>query len=344
MRAAAWREGALQIEDRECEDPPKGSVRVGVRACGICGTDLHLAHAGLIPPGLTPGHEITGVVEAIGDQTEAPEVGTPVVVEPLLSCGKCVYCASGRSAICPEVQNVGVHVNGGFAETVTVPARRVFPISEDVPPEVAALTEPLAVVLHGMRRGNFSSGQRVLVLGAGTIGLLSVVVARHLGAKEISITARHAHQADLARELGASRVLREADTGDAELSELGRNADFDLVLETVGGNAPTLAHALQAVRPGGSISVLGLFMGSVSINGLGAFLKEITLGWSNCYSHGESGIDFEDAVQIVCDERERLRAMVTHCVPLAEIRRGYQLASDRKSGSIKVSVLPGPTE
>jgi threonine dehydrogenase-like Zn-dependent dehydrogenase len=204
------------------------------------------------------------------------------------------------------------------------------------------MTEPVAVAMHGLERGGFEAGQRVLILGAGMIGLVSTLAARTMGAGEVWTSARHAHQAHLAREMGAHRVLSEEEASKQSLGALARGgSDFDLVVETVGGQATTLADACSAIKPGGTISVLGIYMSSPVIDPISLLMTEGTLCWSNCYTRrrGERP-DFARAASLVEDERERLALLATHELPLSEIDRAFQVAADRKAGAVKVSVLP----
>jgi 2-desacetyl-2-hydroxyethyl bacteriochlorophyllide A dehydrogenase len=346
MRAAISRgRRALRVEEVSLPEPGPGEVRVRVSACGVCGTDLHLFHAGLLPNGLTPGHEIAGTVDRRGPGVSGLAPGEPVVVEPLRTCGECPSCLAGRDSICPELRLLGLHESGGMAEYVIVPAHRLFRAPPGLDPRIAALTEPVAVVLHGLRRASLSAGQRVLVLGAGTVGLLGVLAARALGAGEVWLAARHAHQADLGLAFGATRVLTEAEATPAALAAEAKSAPSDLVLETVGGSADTLRAAGAALAPGGTVSVLGVFLGSVHLDPYPLLLKEATLAWSNCYARSWQGNprpDFEDAVALVDGQRELLARLVTHSVPLEEVERGFEIASDKKAGAVKVSIMPLP--
>ena len=176
--AAATRPRGFEIVEVPLPDCGRDLVRVRIEACGVCGSDLHLYHGDLIAPGHTPGHEMAGVVDAVGSDVTGVSVGTRVAIEPLQSCGSCEYCSSGRDSICPKLQLYGMQLQGGFAEYVAVPARRVFPVAGDLAPEIAALAEPVAVALHGLGRGGFEEGQRVLVLGGGAIGLVTLLCAR----------------------------------------------------------------------------------------------------------------------------------------------------------------------
>jgi threonine dehydrogenase-like Zn-dependent dehydrogenase len=341
MRAALiGQPGQIGAGTRERPEPGTGEVRVRVEACGICGSDLHLFHGHMMAEGHTPGHEIAGRVEALGDGVEGLSAGLHVRVEPLHTCGLCRSCNEGRDSTCRQCRVFGVHLPGGFAEYVVVPARRVFPLPEDLAPGVSALAEPMAVAVHGIRRGAFVHGQRVLVLGAGNVGLATLVAARAMGAGEVLISARHPHQAELARELGADRVLDEREATPEALGALSLEHDIDLVVETVGGTANTLRAACHAIRPGGVVSVVGLFLQDPGVEPLALFLKEGTLAWSNCYHRGPGAPDFDEAVRILDAERDMLERLLTHTVPLTEIDRAFSLASDKKSGVIKVTVIP----
>jgi threonine dehydrogenase-like Zn-dependent dehydrogenase len=321
-------------------EPGPGEVRVRLLACGICGSDLHFYHGGFYPPGIAPGHEMAGEIDALGDGVTGLLPGQRVAIEPLFSCGECPACRSGQDVRCPALQICGIHRSGGFAEFVCVPARRAFPVPSDLDPRLAALAEPMAVVVHGLRRGGFAPGQRVLVLGAGSIGLVAVLAARALGAADVLATARHPHQAERAAALGASRVLRESEADPNGLQKLGQELPIDLVVETVGGSADTVRLAVNAIRPGGTISVLGLFFAPLALDPLPLLLKEASLVWSNCYARAPGEPDFATATRLVADHRDALAPIATHAVPLDQIGRAFALAADKRSGAVKVSVLP----
>lgn len=341
MRAAlVGGPGRISAGARERPEPGAGEVRVRVEACGICGSDLHLFHGRMMPEGHTPGHEISGRIDALGEGVRGLTPGLHVCVEPLETCGRCRSCREGRDSVCPGCRVVGVHRPGGLAEYVVVPARRVFRLPDDLPPELSALAEPMAVAVHGVRRGGLETGQRVLVLGAGSVGLATLVAARALGAGEVLISARHAHQARLARALGARRVLDEREASPEGLAALSLQTDLDLVVETVGGTSNTLRAACHAIRPGGVVSVLGLFLQDPGLDPLALFLKEGTLAWSNCYHRAPAAPDFERAVQILDAERESLRGLLTHTEPLDHIDRAFRRAADKKDGVVKVTVVP----
>ena len=343
MRAGVYLgPGQVDLESREIPQPGPGEIRVRVRACGLCGSDLHLVHlpVPLMAPGTTMGHEIAGTVDAIGEGVSGWETGASVVVEPLHSCGRCSYCLAGRDSICRDFQCYGIHRNGGFADFVTVPARRVFRFPDALNFRLAALAEPVAVAIHGLRLGGFRPNQRVLVLGAGPIGLAVSAVARAWGAREVLLTARHAHQAEIGRRVGATHAFMEKEASVEALGELGRERSIDLVVETVGGNADTLQSACAAVAPGGTVAVLGVFLGPVAIDGFSSFLKETCFQWSNCYSRKPGLVDFEESVRLLGEHGASWSSLLTHAVPLDEIRRAFEIAGDKSSGAAKVTILP----
>ncbi len=331
----------IELSRSAVPEPGPGEVRVRVEACGICGSDLHLLRAGLFPANAVPGHEPAGVIDAIGPGAASPVLGTRVAIEPIRGCGVCAKCRAGRYAICRQSTLAGVHRPGGLAEFLVAPAENVYPVPPSLDARVAALAEPMAVVVHALHRGNFQPGQRVLVLGAGSVGLLAAAAARRLGAGDVLVTARHPHQRERALALGASRVLGDTEATLAALDGIGREAPIDLVVETVGGGADTVRSAAAAVRPGGTVSVVGMFLGALTLDPLPLLLKELTLAWSYCYGEDPAhGTDFAEAVDILAAAREALTPLITHTVPLDEAARGFALAADRSAGAIKVSIVP----
>jgi len=337
VRAAVWNDGGtLDIVERPVPEPRPGWVRVKVSSVGICGSDLHFYRGSFpSPAGLLPGHEVGGVVDRAGEGAEVT-AGTPVAVEPLASCGRCAQCLTGHYNRCPRRILLGVTGRGGLAEYMTAPASSLHPLPDDVPAEAGHLVEPLAVCVRGVRRAGVGLGSRVLVLGAGSIGLLSIIVARAAGATEVHATGRHAGQRDRARALGADGVHESADDA---LRELGERA-VDAVIETVGGRASTLAEAVRAVRPGGIVSMLGVFEGDASLPALDFSLKEVSLVASNCYARFGVGSDFAAAVALLRPRLADVRSLVTHRFGLDQVNEAFAAAADKSTGSIKVTLVP----
>jgi threonine dehydrogenase-like Zn-dependent dehydrogenase len=336
MKAAVWTDqGYLDVLDRELPDLRPGWARLKVAGTGICGTDLHFYHGVFPAKGLQPGHEIGAWVD------EAPEgaalaSGTPVAVEPLITCRECYHCLGGNYARCAKQRIAGVTARGACAEYVDVPSYCLYPLAANVSAVDGGLTEPLAVCVRGTRLGRIGLGQRVVILGAGTIGLMSILTAKAAGAADIHVTARYPHQQEAARHLGADAVHPD---GPSLLSALGEN-EVDCVIETVGGQATTLEDAVQMVRPGGTVVMLGVFDGSPSIPGLAFSTKEVVLVGSNCYGRAGRRSEFEIAGELLSRNYDALKALVTHTFPLDQVNDAFKAAADKSSKAIKVRVTP----
>jgi len=339
MRAAFCRApGSLVVEEVAAPEPRAGDVVVRVRACGICGSDLHWYHGHAPVPSVCPGHEVAGEVAAVGAGVTQLREGDRVAIEGIASCGECASCRTGAYQRCPRVRIVGVQRAGGLADLMRAPARHCFRVPDGMPWPTAALTEPLAVGVHAVRLAGLASGQRVLVLGGGTIGLLAAVAARAAGA-EVVLTARRPQQKAAALALGAARVLDDTDAGG--LHEEAARAPIDLVIETVGGAADTLGVATAAVRPGGTVVVLGVFTQPPTLPPIGFLLKEIRVIGSFVYGRDRGRADFDVALDLLAREGTHLAAtLVTHRLALDDVARAFAIAGDKASGSIKVSVAP----
>ena len=337
MRAVVWNDkGSLDLVEEPRPEPRPGWARLAVAATGICGTDLHFYRGSFpSPAGVLPGHEVGGRIDLPGEGVELAE-GTAVAVEPLVVCGHCPHCLTGHYNRCPRRRLLGLSGRGGLADYMVAPANALYPLPDGVPAEAGALVEPIAVCVRGTRLARVGLGHGVAVLGSGTIGLISILTARAAGAARVYATARYPVQAERALELGADAVFESA--ADAA-GELGSDA-VDAVIETVGGSAPTLSEAVRLVRPGGTVSMLGVFDGDTPLPALDFSAKELTLVGSNCYGRSGARSDFAIAVQLLADQFDTFRALVTHRFPLEEINRAFETAADKSTGSIKVAIHP----
>jgi L-iditol 2-dehydrogenase len=172
----------FEVKDVDVPAVEPKSVLVRVCQCGVCGSDLHFYRGELpLPPGTCMGHEMSGEVTEVGPGVDDFHPGDRVCIEPLLFCGSCQYCRSGQYQLCRQRQLLGTPLPGGFARYVQVPSYCLYRLPDDIDFEVGSLVEPLAVAVHGLRLAGLSVGDRVLVLGAGTIGLMAVTVAREMG-------------------------------------------------------------------------------------------------------------------------------------------------------------------
>lgn len=331
MKAVVWNgTGTLDLTDRPVPDPRPGWARVRVAAVGICGTDLHFFRGSFpSPAGLLPGHEVGGTVDALGEGVDGPATGTAVAVEPLTGCGTCAACRTGQANRCLSRTLFGISARGGLAEHLVVPVGCLHPLPDGLAPADGALAEPMAVCARGIRLGGVGLGDRVAVLGAGTIGLMAVLAARGAGAAEVRITARHPAQRAMAARFGALPL-----DGDGEPDR------FDHVVETVGGEAETLDDAVALARPGGTITMLGVFGAPPRLPALAFSTKELRLVGSNCYGRAAGRSDFEIGIGLLARHAAQLRQLVTHRFALDQVNEAFAAAADKRSGSIKVHLTP----
>ena len=330
MRRATWTSEALEVTEVEPGPLQPGWVRLRVEACGICGSDLHFWHGDTPRPvGTAPGHEFVGTVvdgpPGLADALYA--------VSPNVTCGTCDFCQAGRTNLCGRGgPGLGLGRDGALAESVDAPLGNLAPVG-DVDPVVASLTEPLAVALRGVSLGDPQPDSRVLVLGAGTIGLCTALIARDRAAA-VAVTARYPHQRAVAEALGVT-VLAEDEGAD-----WGREHRPDLVVETVGGRADTLPEAIRVGRRGGRIVLLGAFSEPKSVDLYRLMMKELSLVGSFCYGSSGRGPEFAAAAGLVGRWQEELRALTTHQFPLAEVATAFETAGDKSSEAIKVTITP----
>jgi threonine dehydrogenase-like Zn-dependent dehydrogenase len=311
VRAVVSLGGTVTVIDRP--DPVGEGELLTITSTGICGSDLHMLATA--SPDIILGHEFGGRLTD----------GTLVAVRPTGECGTCPSCAGGHPSTCSaaSVAAHGITHDGGLAEFAIVDPSRLFPVPTDVDPASLGLAEPLAVVIHGINRVSPAPGSRTLVVGAGSIGLLTAAVLRDRGVK-VDVLARHSHQAQAAEELGAAVV-----------STAGKNYDisFDAVCTQDSFNT-----CVTATRPRGSILEFGMVWSPVSLNNL-FILKEITLVPSIFYGHDHQHHDFKEAVDILHRRPEIVSALVTHRYPLSEAPRAFATAADKSSGAIKVHLF-----
>jgi len=328
---------AFEIAESERPAPGAGEVLVRVRNTGVCGTDLHFFRGEFpLPPRFCLGHEVAGEVAGLGEGVSGFASGDRVALELFQVCLVCAQCRSGNYQLCAKRQSYGLTAAGGLREYMTVPAYALYRLPDEVDFELGALVEPLAVGVHGLRLVDLHFGERVAVLGAGTIGLLAIAAARAMGATYVAATARHPQQKAMAESVGADAVFDASAYGLRALASAIGGAD--VVVETVGGHAETLGEALQVVGVAGRVCLLGAFTAPVQIHPMLLLLKEARIVGSNCYGRSGGKADYQLAIEIMRRNAERLRPIITHRFPLDEVAQAYATADDKSTGAIKVTI------
>lgn len=294
MGAAVWT-GPDTIAYRTVPLPevPEGWALVRSELTGICGTDFSILH-GSHPRAEAPvvmGHEITGIVEVAAPG--GPAVGTRVIVEPLIHCGNCHPCRQGDTHVCRSLKLYGIDVAGSLAEYVALPAETLIPINSRVPVQEAALAEPLAVAVHAVSRSGLRGGERVVVFGAGPIGILTALVARHEGAGSVLISEPSEERRKVAEELGFDTVPTGSDPVAAVLDATGGDG-ADIVFDSAAH--PSVAALLpKAVRVLGTIVLVGVYKKPAEVDLQALTFAENTVVGVRVYTRA----DVERAVELI---------------------------------------------
>lgn len=263
-----------------------------------------------------PGHEIAGELRD----------DTPVAIEPVIGCGSCECCLRGEYNLCPvQIERfLGIGADGGMAEEIVVPESCLVRLPPGVPVQDACLVEPLAVAAHGLRKAGLEDSQQVAVIGGGTIGQCAVAAASHVGAS-VALAARHDAQLAAGERLGAG----ELDDSDA----------YDLVVDCA-GTKDALNQACEICRPGGTLLLLASYWDGFEPPAMMLCMKEIRVVPSFMYARFDGGRDVETAAALLAARPEIAEVVITHRLPLDAAAEAFELARDRKSGSIKVVLTP----
>ncbi len=322
MTAAVFeRKGVLNIKEipvPEIRNPD--DVLIKVKAVSICGTDVRALTdppAFLFTEDIVIGHELNGIVERVGENVTNAAVGDSVVVHPNNWCGKCDYCRTGHINLCENFTHIGDKVDGAMAEYACVPEKLVYKIKKDVPPYIACLTEPLACVLNPTRDIRIQPGGSVVILGAGPIGLIFMMLYKAAGAKVIMLDPLE-NRRTFALELGADFVLDSRAQGVEREIKKETGIGADIVVDAVG---TLMDQTIRLVRKGGDVILFGINEASkVQLNQAPIIFNEINI-------HGRfiTKGTFPDAVKIIENKIIPIEKLVTHRLPIQEVKKGLAL-------------------
>lgn len=341
MKAAVFK-GIEQIEvvDVPRPEPGAGEVLIRVGYCGICGSDVEAVHVGMYEPGLIIGHEFAGSIAEIGPGVTGWRMGDRVVVNDAIPCGVCVPCCEGRLDACQDLTMVGVTHNGALAEYVTISARGLHRLPDEVTLRRGALVEPLAVALHGVRRSRLQPGDCVLVMGAGPIGLLTLQCALLAGARRVAVTEIDPARAEMADHLGATMVLDPTrENVGVALAGLTERQGPSVIYICTGAPAP-YRDAISLVRKGGQIFILGVCVEPVEADFMSVVLSDLSIEGSLA-----GRAEFPAAIDFVAQGRVNVDLLVSHEITLDEIvTGGFNLLDTPGSGAVKILVRIGGEE
>lgn len=333
MKAAVFRQlnAPLVVETLPDPTPGDNEVVVEVCRCGICGSDLHITEDPIfgVPPGVVLGHEYAGRVVATGRKVDGVKIGESVAVFPVHGCGQCATCKAGVPAWCRQMRIDG----GGYGQFALAEPHQLVRLPATLSLEDGALVEPMAVGLHGVALARPQPGARVLIVGAGPIGLAAAYWSRHMGAARIAVTASSNRRAGLAMTMGATHFIDPADAS-PEAVNAALGGPPDIVYEAV-GKVGLIQKCLEYVKPRGTVIVLGLCTHPDTFMPFGFVSKEATLQASAFYEVRE----FELAADVLDRDAATVRAMVTDVVNLEQMPAMFE-ALRQRSTQCKVLVDP----
>ena len=342
MRALVLRDFYdIAVEERPDPVPGSGQAVVEVIATGICGSDFHgySGENGRRHPGQVMGHETVGRIYELGPDAEALSVGQLVTVNPVMSCGECWACQSGQEQWCSRrvVLGVAPEIPAAFADRVAVPAANIVPLPEDMPEELGALVEPMAVGYHAVRRGQPRPEDRVLVIGGGPIGQACLLAARRLGVQALALSDVSPSRRDLCARLGAEVVDPSAgDLPEAVADRLGGPAT--LVVDAV-GLSPTVADAMAASGLGSRIVLVGMGSPRLELSAYALSTEERALIGSFTYSAAE----FADTAEWVGTVPDGIDALIDGRVGWEGAPQSFDDLARGRSTASKILVFPqGP--
>ena len=343
MKALVLKEYSKLVYE-EVPEPEIGAdeVLIQVKACGICGSDVHGmdGSTGRRVPPLIMGHEAAGIVARVGGEVNDLSEGRRVTFDSTIYCGACEYCRNGQINLCHNRRVVGVSCdeysrNGAFAEYVAVPRRIVYPIPDSLSFEQAATVEPLSVAVHAVNRAGVSRNDTAVVIGTGMIGLLAIQVLKARGCGPIFAVDIDSGRLELAHRLGAKECISpELMDVPAAVMEHTGNRGADIVLEAV-GLAPTVKTAVACLRKGGSLVLVGNLSPEVDLP-----LQKVVAGELSLYGSCASSGDYPACLEMLASGAVRVDELISAAAPLAEGASWFERPYQGEKGLIKVCLLP----
>jgi len=341
LSAILYKKGDMRLEDRPIPEPGKGEVLIGVQKVGICGSDVHYWTNGaigdfIVKAPMLLGHESSGVVVKLGEGVSHLQVGDRVALEPGVPCRCCNFCKTGRYNLCPDVQFLATPpVHGNLARYHVHDAEFCFKLPDHVSFEEGALLEPLSVGVHACRRANLQLGQRVLICGAGPIGLVSLLTARAMGAAEICITDINNQRLEVAKQLGAHHAVF-VDTRDAR-AVAGRVTEAlgsmpDVTIECSGAEA-SIQTGIYATKSGGVMVLVGLGPAEVKLPIVNAAVREVDIRGIFRYAN-----TYPAALSMIASGQIDAKPLITHRYQLEETLEAFETARTGADGAIKVMI------
>lgn len=326
----------IEVLDVPVPEVRDTDILIKVRAGSLCGSDVHIyewtAGYDWMPLPLTIGHEFSGEVVKVGAKAAGAAVGDRVTGMPMMPCSTCSFCQVGKGESCPNRLTLGLRADGVFAEYVRFTAgATLFKLPENLSFEAAALCEPLCVALKAVDLSGIKPGERAAVLGPGPIGLLTLQLLNAAGASLLLMAGTSADRGRLqtAKRLGADVITEVDGENPVEKAMKLTGAGFDYVFEA-SGNPRSVPQALDMVKPGGKVILIGIHSGPAQFNP-----TELVRGRKSLIgAYGYEPETWQRALALLSSRRIKAEEMITHRVPLAEARKGFELAASREAAKV----------
>lgn len=327
----------VTVTDRPVPEPGKDQVRVAVTYAGICGSDTHAVagHHPLLPPPYLPGHELIGVVDMTGPGVDPGLIGTRAIVKPNVECGTCVNCLAGRTNACQTLAWIGCDPSGvlpgGMAPFVVAPARNIFPLPDEVSDADGVLVECLATPVHAARIAGDLEGARVVVIGAGTIGLFSVIAARRAGAGVIVVSDPEPSKRERALQFGADHAVDAFDPDFSVVTAARLDGTADVVFDCVGIES-SIRQAMSVLRRAGTLLIVGVppREGTVPL----PLIQDWELRVQGCANY--TAADIETAIAIAAEGGLPGDQIVSAVYPLEEAAEAFAAAALGTAGKVVI--------
>ncbi len=325
------------VKDVELRELKSEEVLVKVKACGICGTDIHI-FKGEFPAKfpVIPGHEFSGIIEEVGENVKNFKKGDRVAVNPNIPCGKCYYCKKGLPHFCVDWNAIGIHLLGAYAEYTIVPEPNLYKIPSNLEFEEAAFAEPVACVLHGQDLADIKSGDKVIIFGLGPIGLLHLQISALRGASTIIGVDIVEKKLRIAEELGADYVFNalKDDVPKEVFDAVGRGVDVAI---EASGSIKAFETAIKTVGYGGKLIVFGVAPENAKamVSPFEIYRKEIRIigSFTNPFTTGR-------AVDILASKKIDVKKITSHIISLNQVKEFYKRIMERDQDILKVIVKP----
>lgn len=329
--------GTMKIQDAPMPEPKDDEVLLEVEYVGICGSDIHGFESGPFIPPKDPnqkiglGHECGGTVVGVGSKVKKIKVGDRVNIEPGIPCGKCKFCLSGHYNICPDVDFLATQPNyrGALTNYITHPESLTYKLPDNMDTMEGALVEPAAVGMHAAMEADVKPGKKIVILGAGCIGLMTLQACRVMGATEIVVVDMIEKRLNMAKKLGAMETINggKEDTV-ARAKEILGDLGADIVFETAGARA-TAAQTTKLVMRGGRIMIVGTVPGDTPVNFL-SINREVKIQTVFRYAN-----NYPMTIEAISSGRFDVKSMVTDIYDYKDVQRAFEESLSRKSEIIK---------